>query len=186
MTKRSSATRGVKKAKKGKGAAKKKAAPKRKAAPTKIQLEPLHTETLGAAVTEAPSIPPGLHVPQTHKVEDLLAQEVIDASQDLFEPGRPQTLTHWFKMYSPVVITLGVGLATYFYLVFYLFYPSAILNGHWFQLLLLLVFVFLLAGIFIYLGLRSELLFVRILSFIFVFIIFTFLLLFVLLAHTLT
>ena len=42
-----------------------------------------------------------------------------------------------------------------------------------------------IAGVLIYLGLRSELLFVRILSFIFVFVIFTFMLLFVLVAHAL-
>jgi hypothetical protein len=116
------------------------------------------------------------------KVEKLLQQELKKEAKDFFPRGKG--LGFWFKRYSPVIVTQGIALLTYFYLVFYLFYPEAILQGKYLYLLILLVFVFLLAGLFMYLGLRSEMIFVRILSFIFVFIIFTFLLLFVLIAHT--
>ncbi len=116
--------------------------------------------------------------------ESELRRELELQGKDIFYPEKRWTFSHWVKKYSPVLITLLIGLATYFYLVFYLFYPAALLHGHYVQLLILLVFIFLVAGILIYLGLRAELLFVRILSFIFVFVIFTFLLLFILLANT--
>jgi len=116
----------------------------------------------------------------TEMVENLLEQE----ARELFAPPKKPGFSLWMKRYSPVIITLGIGLIVYFFLVFYLFYPTAIIQGHYIQLLLLLIFVFLIAGILIYFGMRSELLFVRVLSFIFVFVIFTFLLLFVLIAHT--
>ncbi|MBW2972189.1 hypothetical protein KY359_04100 [Candidatus Woesearchaeota archaeon] len=125
---------------------------------------------------------PVQHVP--HRVEDALRHEMEVQGKDIFYPEEKWTLWHWIKKYSPVLVTMLIGLATYFYLVFYLFYPTTIIQGHYFQLLLLLVFIFLISGILIYLGLKAELLFVRILSFIFVFVIFTFLLLFILLAHT--
>ena len=114
------------------------------------------------------------------KAETLLEKE----ARELFLPPKKLGFSLWMKRYSPVLITLGIGLIVYFFLVFYLFYPTAIIQGHYIQLLLLLIFVFLIAGILIYFGMRSELLFVRVLSFIFVFVIFTFLLLFVLIAHT--
>lgn len=116
-------------------------------------------------------------------VEDMLEKELREQGQELFSP-KQKGLMSWVRKYSPVLITLGIGLATYFFLVMYLFYPSVLLYGHYMQLLILLVFVFLIAGILIYLGLRAELMFVRVLSFIFVFVIFTFLLLFILLAYT--
>ena len=59
-------------------------------------------------------------------------------------------------------------------------------KGHYIQFLFFVLFVFLLAGVFIYLGIRSELLFVRILSFIFVLVILTFLIFFILLAHVMS
>jgi hypothetical protein len=93
--------------------------------------------------------------------------------------------TGWFRKYSPVLITLGIGLLTYFYLIFYMFYPAAIMNGKFVQFALIIIFLFLAAGILLFLGLRSELLFVRVLSFIFVFVIFTFLLLFILVTYSL-
>lgn len=116
-------------------------------------------------------------------VEDLLEKELRAQGQEIFVPTQ-KGLMHWIRRYSPVLITLGIGLATYFFLVMYLFYPTVLLYGHYMQLLVLLVLVFLIAGILIYLGLRAELMFVRVLSFIFVFVIFTFLILFILLAYT--
>ncbi len=120
----------------------------------------------------------------TPAVEDLLEKELKAQGQELFSPRRTGLMS-WIRKYSPVLITLGIGLATYFFLVMYLFYPTVLLYGHYMQLLVLLVLVFLIAGILIYLGLRAELMFVRVISFIFVFVIFTFLLLFILLAYTL-
>lgn len=121
-----------------------------------------------------------------HKhVEEVVAEKLDEHTRELFYPKKEHGFSTWVRRYSPVLITLGIGLATYFFLVFYLFYPSTIVQGHYMQLLILLVFIFLLAGVMIYLGLRAELLFVRILSFIFVFVIFTFLLLFILLAYSL-
>jgi hypothetical protein len=118
------------------------------------------------------------------KVENLLETELKRETREMFFPTE-HGITSWFKRYSPVIITQFIALLTYFYLIFYLFYPEAILQGNYIRLLVLLVFVFLIAGLFIYIGLRSELLFIRILSFIFVFIIFTFMLLFILLAYSL-
>jgi hypothetical protein len=118
------------------------------------------------------------------KVESILRQELEEQGKELFYPPKEWTFKSWVKRYSPVIVTLLIGLATYFYLVFYLFYPQTLLQGHYLQLLILLMFVFLIAGLLIYLGLRAELLFMRILSFIFVFVIFTFLLLFILIAYT--
>ncbi len=118
------------------------------------------------------------------KANKNLRDEFERQGKDIFFKEKKWTFSHWFKKYSPVIITLLIGLATYFYLIFYLFYPTALLHGHYVQLLALLVFIFLIAGVLIYLGIRAELLFVRILSFIFVFVIFTFLLLFILLANT--
>jgi hypothetical protein len=130
----------------------------------------------------SPKKEPEAAKPVPTKVEKLLEAELKKETKDFFPTEHG--LKFWFMRYSPVIITQGIALLTYFYLVFYLFYPEAIIAGNYMHLLILLVFVFLLAGLFIYLGLRSELIFVRILSFIFVFIIFTFLLLFILLAHT--
>jgi hypothetical protein len=118
-----------------------------------------------------------------HHVEDVLYEELEKQGKDIFYPEKHWTLWHWLKKYSPVIITLLIGLGTYFFLVFYLFYPTTILQGQYIQLLILLTFIFLMAGMLIYLGLHAELIYVRILSFIFVFVIFTFLLLFILLAH---
>ncbi|MFH1063817.1 MAG: hypothetical protein V1729_01920 [Candidatus Woesearchaeota archaeon] len=115
-------------------------------------------------------------------IEAAYVSAVEKETRDLFYPQK-WTLGLFIKRYSPVIITLLIGLATYFFLVFYLFYPTTLLYGNWFQLLLLLIFIFLIAGMLIYLGLRAELLFIRILSFIFVFFIFTFLLLFILLSY---
>jgi hypothetical protein len=115
------------------------------------------------------------------KVEKLITQE--EAAREFFAPHK-MTFGSWARRYSPVLVTMFIALLTYFYLVFYLFYPTTIIQGHYLQLLLLLVFIFLIAGLLIYLGLRTELLFIRILSFIFVFIIFTFLLLFILIANS--
>ncbi|MBU2561618.1 MAG: hypothetical protein KKD17_04925 [Nanoarchaeota archaeon] len=122
--------------------------------------------------------------PVSHpRVEEVLRKELEHEAKDLFYAEK-WSFSYWVKRYSPVLITMLIGLATYFYLVFYLFYPTTLIQGHYIQLLILLVFIFLIAGILIYLGLRAELLFVRILSFIFVFVIFTFLLLFILLAYS--
>lgn len=93
--------------------------------------------------------------------------------------------TGWFNKYSPVVITLGIGLITYLYLLFYMFYPAAIAVGKYIPFVIVIIFLFMIAGILLFLGLRSELLFVRILSFIFVFVVFTFLLLFILVSYAL-
>lgn len=122
---------------------------------------------------------------ETHpSVEDMLKKELDQQGKDMFYPEK-ETFMHWVTRYSPVLISMGIGLATYFFLVFYLFYPITILQGHYMQLLTLLVFVSLIIGVLMYLGLRAELIFVRILSFIFVFVIFTFLLLFILIAYSL-
>jgi hypothetical protein len=118
-------------------------------------------------------------------VEKVVAEKLDEHTRELFYPKKEHGFMTWVRRYSPVLVTLGIGLVTYFFLVFYLFYPQALLNGNYLQLLILLVIIFLIAGVLIYLGLRAELLFVRILSFIFVFVIFTFLLLFILLAHAL-
>lgn len=129
------------------------------------------------------------HEPKTRheKFHEELKHEYHkdDAVVDLFRKEKTPTFFGWLKRYSPVLITLGIGLLTYIYLVFYMFYPTAITQGHYIQFLIVILFIFLIAGILVFLGLRSELLFVRILSFIFVFVIFTFLLLFVLVAHAL-
>ena len=117
------------------------------------------------------------------RVEALLEKEFKGGSRELFCPINGGTFGTCVKRYSPVLITLMIGLATYLYLVFFLFYPTTIVQGHYIQLLIFVMFIFLLAGLLIYLGLRAELLFVRVLSFIFVFVIFTFLLLFILLAY---
>jgi magnesium-transporting ATPase (P-type) len=121
--------------------------------------------------------------PAPAKVETVLLQEFERETESLFPKG--DGLRFWFKRYSPVIITQGIALLTYFYLVFYMFYPEAIMQGNYMRLLIMLVFVFLLAGLFIYMALRSDMIFIRIISFIFVFIIFTFLLLFILLAYAL-
>ncbi|MBN1544498.1 hypothetical protein JW898_03485 [Candidatus Woesearchaeota archaeon] len=134
----------------------------------------------------APVMQQAVHTaaPVSHpRVEDVLKHELEHEAKDLFY-AENWSMGYWLKRYSPVLITMLIGLATYFYLVFYLFYPATLLQGHYIQLLILLVFIFLIAGLLIYLGLRAELLFVRILSFIFVFVIFTFLLLFILLAFS--
>jgi hypothetical protein len=115
------------------------------------------------------------------RVEQLVRQE--DAAREFFAP-RQMTFGSWARRYSPVLVTMLIALLTYFYLIFYLFYPTTIVQGHYVQLLILIVFIFLIIGLLVYLGLRAELLFIRILSFIFVFIVFTFLLLFVLIAHS--
>jgi hypothetical protein len=94
-----------------------------------------------------------------------------------------KSLLGWAKRYSPVIIMQVIGLSVYFFLVFYLFYPQAITQGHYVQLLTFLSFIFLVAGLLIYLGLKAELLFVRILSFTFVFVIFTLMMLFILVAY---
>jgi len=121
--------------------------------------------------------------PAPAKVETEVLQEFERETESLFCKG--EGLRFWFKRYSPVIITQGIALLTYFYLVFYMFYPEAIMQGNYMRLLIMLVFVFLLAGLFIYMALRSDMIFIRIISFIFVFIIFTFLLLFILLAYAL-
>ena len=121
--------------------------------------------------------------PAPAKVETVLLQEFERETESLFPKG--EGFGFWFKRYSPVIITQGIALLTYFYLVFYMFYPEAIMQGNYMRLLIMLVFVFLLAGLFIYMALRSDMIFIRIISFIFVFIIFTFLLLFILLAYAL-
>lgn len=123
--------------------------------------------------------------PMPAHVEAVVAEKLDEHTRELFYPKREHGFMTWVRRYSPVLVTLGIGLVTYFFLVFYLFYPSAIIQGNYMQLLIVLVLIFLIAGVLIYLGLRAELLFVRILSFIFVFVIFTFLLLFILLAHAL-
>lgn len=92
----------------------------------------------------------------------------------------------WIRKYSPVLITVGIGLLTYLYLIFYMFYPAAVEQGKYVTFLMIISFLFLAAGILLFLGLKSELLFVRILSFIFVFVVFTFLLLFILVSYALT
>ena len=119
--------------------------------------------------------------PVSTRVEKIITQEEV--AREFFAPHK-LTFGSWARRYSPVLVTMFIALLTYFYLVFYLFYPTTIIQGHYLQLLLLLVFIFLIAGLLIYLGLRAELLFIRILSFIFVFIIFTFLLLFILIANS--
>jgi len=113
-----------------------------------------------------------------------LRQEIANETKDLFYPPK-WTFSIWAKRYSPVIITMLVGLATYFYLVFFMFYPVTIQQGHYIQLLLVLMVIFIVAGLLIYLGLKAELLAVRLTSFIFVFVVFTFLILFILLANNL-
>jgi len=163
----------VKKASSGKVKSSKKSI-KKKASPSK------KTKTVRAPRARRTAVK---HETPAH-VEEVLRHEMEKQGKDLFYPEKHWTLMHWIKKYSPVIITLLIGLSTYFYLVFYLFYPTTIVEGNYMQLLILLIFIFLIAGLLIYLGLRAELMFVRILSFIFVFVIFTFLLLFILLAHT--
>lgn len=108
----------------------------------------------------------------SYEYDDILVQE-------------KKGMTGWVRKYSPVMITLGIGLLTYFYLLFYMFYPAAIAQGNTVQFALIIMFLFVVAGILLFLGLKSELLFVRILSFIFVFVVFTFLLLFILVSYAL-
>lgn len=128
------------------------------------------------------------HIPKT--AHDKFTAEVKkhhakpDPVEEMFLTGK-WSFKNWLRKYSPVIITLGIGLLTYIYLVFYMFYPTAVTQGHYLQFLIIILFIFLIAGVLVFLGLKSELLFVRILSFIFVFVIFTFLLLFVLVAYAL-
>ncbi len=112
-----------------------------------------------------------------------IKEEIRRESADIFTQSGKMTWSKWVVRYSPVLITMIVGLSTYFFLVFYLFYPQTIMYGHYMQLLMLLMFIFFVVGVFIYLGMQAELMFIRIMSFAFVFIIFTLLLIFILLAH---
>ncbi len=153
---------------------------KAKAKPKKIRAKPKAKKVKRKPVKTRPQPKRARSTPE--QIEDAYADAVEKETRELFFPKK-QTFGLFIKRYSPVIITMLIGLATYFFLVFYLFYPTTLLYGNWLQLLLLLTFIFLIAGLLIYLGLRAELLFIRILSFIFVFFIFTFLLLFILLSH---
>ncbi|HII71249.1 TPA: hypothetical protein HA265_00660 [Candidatus Woesearchaeota archaeon] len=124
-------------------------------------------------------------VPATRLDEKKALEQVHHEAKELFNVGNEWNFRFWLRKYSPVIVPLLVGLITYFYLVFYLFYPQLLMEGHVYRFMFFILFTFLLGGVFIYLGLRSELLFMRILSFIFVFVIFSFLLMFVLLSHIL-
>jgi hypothetical protein len=124
-----------------------------------------------------------LKEPKT-RLEQEIREEICSRSNQMFLSKGPKTCKMWLCRYSPVLITMLVGLATYFWLVFYLFYPQTLLYGHYIQLLILLMFVFFIIGVLVHLGVRAELMFVRIMSFAFVFIIFSFLLVFILLAHS--
>jgi len=115
------------------------------------------------------------------KVEQAIIQEIKQEETEFFIGDK--TWSGWAKRYAPVIIMQAIGLSTYFFLVFYLFYPQALMQGHYIQLLILLAFVFLIAGILLYVGMRTEFMFVRILSFTFVFVIFTLIMVFILLAH---
>ncbi len=118
------------------------------------------------------------------KVEAILEKEFELQTKDMFFP-KHWTFSNWVKRYSPVIVTTLIGLGTYFYLTFYLFYPEVILHGNYAALLVSLIFIFALIGIFIHMGLRSELLFMRVLSFVFVFMVFTFVVMFILIAYSL-
>ncbi|MBW2964277.1 hypothetical protein KY363_02350 [Candidatus Woesearchaeota archaeon] len=115
--------------------------------------------------------------------EQDIRHEIEATSQEMFIQEGSLSFKGWMTRYSPVLITMIVGLATYFFLVFYLFYPQTLMYGHYIQLLMLLTFIFFVVGVLIYLGIQAELMFIRIMSFAFVFIIFTFLLIFILLAN---
>ncbi len=114
----------------------------------------------------------------------VLKKYFEDQVTGLFCRDKHFTFMGWFKRFSPMLISLLIGFSTYLYIVVYLFYPGFLNNNQYIQFIVLLIFVFFITGLFIYLGLRVELLFVRILSFSFVFILFTFLLLFILIAHS--
>jgi len=107
----------------------------------------------------------------------------ISQGADLFNVGKRWTWKYWLRKYSPVSIPLFAGLITYLYLVFFVFYPDILVKGHYVQLLFFVLFIFLLIGFFIYLGIESELLFVRILSLIFLLVVLSFMILFVLLSY---
>ncbi len=118
--------------------------------------------------------------------DSRFVHEELELAKELFNVERKKGFAPWMAKYSPVLIPVFVGLLTYLYLIFFVFYPNIITNGHYIQFLFFILFVFLLAGVFMYLSIRSELLFVRILSFIFVFVIITFLIFFILLAHAMS
>jgi hypothetical protein len=155
-----------------------------------VHSKPVHkkAKTADKPVAHKAAQPAAIHEPVYHieqSAEALMRQEVDIRSDHLIQPGEPWTLKHWAKVYSPVIITLFIGLGVYFFLIFYLFYPIALLQGHCLQLLILVLFIFLVAGLLIYLGIRSETLFVRIMSFIFVFVVFSLLLVFIIIADSL-
>ena len=106
-------------------------------------------------------------------------------ARELFGAGEPWSFKGWLRRYSPIIIPLFVGLLIYFYLVFFVFYPQVFVEGHYVKFLLFIMFLCLVGGLFIFLGMRTELLYIRILSFLFVFVIFSFLIMFLLLAHIL-
>ncbi|MFC1742099.1 hypothetical protein ACFL3V_06190 [Nanoarchaeota archaeon] len=112
-----------------------------------------------------------------------LMHEVEIEGRDLFAP-KDKTFGSWLRRYSPVVITILAGLSTYFYLIFNVFYPVEGMFAYVVQVIMILMFVLLLGGVMVYLGIKSETLFIRILSFIFVFVIFTFMIFFILISHS--
>ncbi len=118
--------------------------------------------------------------------EDIHFQRLDREAKELFHVQKKRTFYNWVKKYSPVLIPLMVGLMSYVYLTFFVFYPGIITNGHFVKFLFLVMFAFLLAGVFIHLGIKHELIFIRILSFLFVFVILSFMVLFVLIAHVIS
>jgi hypothetical protein len=117
-------------------------------------------------------------------VENILGHGLMPESRDIFFPPKKITLRLWVKRYSPILITVLIGLATYLYVLFYLFTPSNIVQQYYLFILVFVLLIFFVAGFLIFVGLKSEWLFIRMLSFIFTFALFTFLTLFALLMYS--
>lgn len=175
----------------------KKAPTKNKTIKNKVAKKPIKKKSIKKPSNEVKIKNPDIHIighnirsPHDIHKDNIKKQSKNKKKQEkieIFDPilNRKKGIIGWLKTYIPVLITLGIGILTYLYLIFYMFYPTSITQGNYIQFLVIILFIFLIAGILIMLGLKSELMFVRIISFIFVFIIFTFILLFILVAHAL-